>query len=223
MDDSCLICFYSFGRRELVEQGFNSLRQSRRKQDKIFVFDQQGLNLDFYLKFKSEIDFLFVPAINYEIGPVWMFIKELVDWKLKTTKVFVRDNNLEKGWYPAFVNVLECDTEGKVGWIDRVLKAFDLKNIGIASAYHGQEHPTITQEGDFLIKDLTSGVNMVFRTDYFLEVIEKAGILGGKGQDWLICGANKELGNRVAVLPNEIRHTGGDWGRSTEARGRWPR
>lgn len=221
MDDSCLICFYSWGRRELVEQGFNSLRQSRRPQDKIFVFDQSGLNLDYYWNFKADIDFLFVPAFNYEIGAVWMFIKELVDWKFKTHQFFVKDTNIVKGWYPDFVNVLECDTDGKPGWIDRVLRAFTIDKVGIASAYHGPEHPTLEEKDGFLIKDITSGVNMVFRTEYFRQVIEQAGILGGKGQDWLICKANKELGNKVAVLPNEIRHTGTQQGRSVEARGRW--
>lgn len=219
MDDSCLICFFSYGRRELVEEGFHSLRENRRPQDRILVFDQMGLNADFYLKYKDEIDFFFVTKLNYEIGPVWLFIKQFILWKEKTSKIFVRDTNKEKGWYPAFVNILECDTVGKAGWIDRVLRLFDSPEpIGIASGYNGEEHPTLRQSGETLVKDITSGVNMIIKTDYFLSLFD---MLGTKGQDWEVCRVNKANGKVVGVIPNEIRHTGTESGRSVEAKGRW--
>jgi len=224
MNDSNLICFFSYGRREIIKKSFPNLLENVRKQDRLLVIDQEMKNLDFYLRYRDKIDFLWLTKWNYDIGPVWGYMKHVVLWMEMILPTYAghRKDDKIRHWYPKYVNIVESDTTGKKGWIDRVLKIFDSKEpIGIASGYNAMEHPVLRKDGDIIIKEVARGQNMVFKTEYFLGLFdnlynnkgEKMETLGTKSQDWQMSMANKRMGKVVGIL-DEITHIGEGKGRT---------
>ncbi|MDZ4228352.1 MAG: hypothetical protein U1E54_03840 [Candidatus Levybacteria bacterium] len=210
MTDRNLICFFSWGRRELVEKSFTNLLESIRPQDKLLVVDQGAYNLDFYMRHLGKIDFLTFFKENYEIGPVWDYVKSLVIWKKTISeKTFggSRPSDKARAWVPDFVNIVQSDTIGKKGWISRLVKVFDSKeNIGIVTGYNNLvEGEVLRKDGDILIKTLTAGVQMMMRTELFLELVDG---MPCKSEDRKICLMNDKVGKVIGVLPDEIVHIG---------------
>lgn len=209
MNDDNLIVFFSWGRKDLTEAGFKSLLESKREQDRLLVIDQECLNKEFYIKHKDDIDYLIFFKKNYHISPIWMFLKNFILWLKDKNLVYRCEKNedVKLAWMPSYVNIIESDTLGKKGWIDRVLKGFDIDNVKIVSGYNGVEHSAIRKENDFLIKEIVNGVNMIIEIDYFIKLLD--GLLARKtAMDWKISEKNQALGNLIAILPDEIIHTG---------------
>ena len=218
MSDSCLICFFSWGRKDMVKRSFSSLLQAMRPQDKLLVFDQKGHNIKYYYYMLENIDYLITTRLNYEIGPAWMLFQDMARWILRTALLYPKDkedrvkrtNELFRGWKPDYICIVESDCIGREGWIDRVLKIFESKEpIGIASGYDAPEWPAIRMDGDIKIKEINPGVNMVFKTDYFLNLFDT---LWYKGQDRRVSELNKAQGKVIGVI-NEILHIGEGTGR----------
>ena len=88
MSDSCLICFFSWGRRKLVSKSFTSLLRAMRPQDKLLVFDQSGYNIDYYRQLIINIDYLIVTRLNFEIGPAWMLFQDIAHWIMKMEYIY---------------------------------------------------------------------------------------------------------------------------------------
>jgi len=210
MSDRNLICFFAWGRPELTQKGFESLLESKREQDRLLVIDQEGHNQGFFINHRKDIDYLMFFKNNYHISPVWMFINNFIMWFKDKNLIYRCENNddVKLAWCPDYVNIIESDTLGKKGWIDRVLKGFDIdKNIKIVSGYNGQEHEIIEEKEGFYIKKIVNGVNMIIETDYFIELFES--LLARKfAIDWKVSEKNSSLGNLAAILSDEIKHTG---------------
>ena len=218
MEDKNLICFFSWGRTELTEKSFKNLLENVRPQDRLLVIDNEMLNFDLYAKHRDKIDFLTFFKLNYHIGPVWMYIYSIVLWhkskqqtykdlhKTKTPdakRKIVKDE--ERYWYPDFINIVESDTLGKKGWIDRVLKLFEQdKRLGIVSGYNSDIW-TKEDRGTYLVKKTVCGVNAIFDTDYFTHI---AHYFERYGQDRLVSVRNRNYDKLVGILPNEIIHIG---------------
>ena len=209
MSDSNLICFFSFARAELVKRSLDSLLESVRPQDRLLVIDQEMRNFDLYAEYRDKIDFLFFMYLNYDIGPVWMFLRNFIMWKKSLIDTYVNvHKNPVKGWYPDYVNIVESDTIGKKGWIDRVVKIFDSSYpVGIASGYDGIEHRAVKWDGKIKIKDVACGVQVMFKTEHYLNLFE---VLHIRSQDGHASERNKKMGKVVGVLPGEIEHIGAD-------------
>ncbi len=222
MEDKNLICFFSWGRPELTEKSFKNLLENVRPQDKLLVVDNEMLNFDLYAKYKDKIDFLTFFKLNYHIGPVWMYIKNLVEWQKakretymtlnKTkhpTKPIEESNKIEdpeRYWYPDYINIVESDTIGQDGWIDRVLEAFQLDStVGIASGFHSKHVGVKSRNGKVLLKNTVCGVNAIFKTEHFLSV---AHYFERTGQDKHVSIRNRELGKMIGIIPDEIEHIG---------------
>lgn len=205
-DDKNLICFFSWGRRDLVEKTFINLLESKRDQDRLLVIDQEMYNSDFYIKHKDKIDFLVFFKLNYDIGPVYGFIRNFVKWKFETKQVYDKVNIEGQNWYPDYINIVESDAIGKKGWIDRVLRVFKVNaDITIASGYQASEHPTKAEIDGVLLKDITAGVQLMIPTNYFLKLFE---ILNTRNQDKHLCLLNNNIGKMAGILPGEIIHIG---------------
>jgi len=219
MSDSCLICFFSWGRKEIVSQSFGSLLQSVRPQDKLLVFDQGGYNLDYYKQLIENIDYLIATHLNFEIGPAWMLFQDIVNWIRKMDQIYPleeetrvkRTGKLFRGWKPDYICIVESDCTGKRGWLDRVMKIFESKEpIGIASGYDAPEWPAIRMDGDIKIKDINPGVNVIMKTDYYLKLFDT---LWFKGQDRRVSKLNKAQKKVIGVI-NELTHIGEGVGRT---------
>jgi hypothetical protein len=234
--DNCLICFFSWGRRDLTTTALESLLDNVRLQDRIAVFDQGMHNLEYFATVKDKIDFLFTTKLNYEIGPAWMFFKQLYLWIKGLHQVFRKESEDRngfvgerfRGWKPDYICIYESDAVGKPGWINKVVGVYKgLDNVGIASGYGGDhfviERKNITYEEEttngvkilanheVLIKDVICGVNQIIPADYFCDLFETLFI---KGQDWAVSKKNKENGRLAVVVPDEVRHIGEGMGRT---------
>lgn len=206
--NNVLHCFYSWGRKDYTEKCFNSLLKNKRPQDKILVIDQEGHNIDFY---KGKADFIFVTQKNYQIGPVWMYIKNFVNWVLEVPDVYGRTSRLsfsavdDVKWKPDFINVVESDALGKDGWIDKLIRVFELDEyFGIVTGYDAPEHKVMKIHKGIKIKDITPSVQMMFRTEHFMKLYT---YLPFFSQDIEICIMNKKLYKTIGVL-SEIEHIG---------------
>ena len=200
-------------------KSFTDLLQNKRPQDKLLVFDQGGHNLEYYQQMIANIDYLTVTKLNFEIGPAWMLFQDMVRWILRTAWIYPKDKEdrvhrtgeLFRGWTPDYVCIIESDCIGKQGWIDRVLKVFNsTEQIGIASGYDAPEWPALRMDGEIKIKETNPGVNMIFKTDYFLTLFDT---LWFKGQDRRVSEINKERKKVIGVL-DEITHIGDGMGRT---------
>lgn len=209
--NSNLICFFSWGRPDLVERSFTNLLLNVRPQDRLLVIDQEMRNFNFYAKHRDRIDFLHFNYLNYHIGPVWMYIRNFLMWKKSLIDTYINVHKDEaKGWYPDFVNIVESDTIGKDGWIDRVVQVFNSRHpIGIASGYDDNDvkHKTIAWDGKIKIKDTCCGVNAMFRTQHFLDLFD---VLHIRSQDGHASEKNRNMGKVVGILPGEVKHIGVD-------------
>lgn len=168
--DKNLILFFSWGRREYVEKCFPAVLKNKREQDRLLVVDQGLHNLDYYLQFKDQIDFFFLPKLNYFIGPVWDYLRHLTEWLIDTSKLDERNNI---GWYPDYVNIIESDALVKDGWIDKLMPLFQRDGVKVASGYLGLNDPNsdITQRyGDVYFKTGTQGVNIIMRAEDYLKI-----------------------------------------------------
>ena len=219
MSDACLVCFFSWGRKNIVSKSFINLLENIRDQDKLAVFDQGGHNIDIFSKYLSIIDYFFTTKLNYEIGPAWMYFQYLTNWIKSQARNYPKDKeervgrngDLYRGWVPDYVCIIESDTIGNIGWIDRVISIFSSnERIGIASGYDALEWPEIKMNGSIKIKEINPGVNMILKTGYFLELFE---LLWYKSQDRMISKLNRDNGNCIGVI-NEITHIGGNSGRT---------
>ncbi len=224
VNDKNLICFFSWGRTELTKKSFENLLENVRPQDKLLVVDNEMLNFDLYAKHRDKIDFLTFFKLNYHIGPVWMYIYNLVHWQRDKRETY-RDLNKRRGvkkniqeknkiedperyWYPDYINIVESDTLGKKGWIDRVLEVFQLDaTVGIASGFDSKNVGVKSKNGKVLLKDTVCGVNAIFKTEHFLSV---AHYFERTGQDKHVSIRNRHLGKMVGIIPDEITHIGED-------------
>ena len=192
-NDKNLICFLSWGRTDLTSQAFKSLLESIREQDRLLVLDQEMLNFDFYATYKDKIDFLMLFKGNYGIGTMWTFLRYFT-WWLDSIKSY------KDGWYPDFINFVENDVIGKKGWIDRLLKIFELDSrIGIATGFDEKDRK------GFIIDKSSCGVQMLIRTEDFIRLIKN---LKPFGQDYDISFRNQQDGKLVGILAEEIKHIG---------------
>lgn len=207
-----LICFFSYKRPELTEKSFLNLLENIRPTDQLLVIDQQMENYDLYTRYKDRIDYLFFLKMNYEIGPAWMLIKKTTEWIKDKAKSFGHKG--DKIWIPEIIDIVESDTIGNKGWIDRVEKLIDLPKVGIASGFYEKGIRQLLEpvdENGIMYSETANGVNMMFKLDYFLDLFD---VLGGKGQDWAVSKLNLKRGNIVA-LRDEIEHIGEDMRRGT--------
>jgi hypothetical protein len=200
-----LVCFFSYKRPELTERSFLNLLENIRPTDRLLVIDQERYNTDFYLKYRDRIDFLMTNKVNYEIGPAWMLIRNLVNW-LKEKNSSFKDKEV-KAWCPEVIDIVESDTIGNQGWIDRVEILLDLPRVGIASGFYEKGIRRLLKPADengIMYAETANGVNMMFKIDYFLDLFS---ILGGKGQDWAVSQLNLKNG-KIVALRDEIEHIG---------------
>jgi len=167
-NDRNLICYLSWGRREYVEQTFIPLVENMRPQDRLLVFDQDGFNADFYLKYKDKIDYLFLTKHNYFIGGAWTLFRQIAQWLIEIKEM--------SGWYPDYINILESDALIQRGdWIDRLLECFDIEGqkISAVTGYLGDRDPNekiIRVIGDKYIKNGIHGISMICHVEDFLKI-----------------------------------------------------
>lgn len=215
MSDRNLICFFSWGRRPLVQTSFENLLENVRPQDRIAVVDQAGYNIDFFTKHFDKIDFFTVFKKNYEIGPAWMYFKALVNWIIAIEEgVFIgkRPDDRMRAWLPDFVNVVESDTFGESGWIDKVVDIFNsMEPIGVASGYLGAEGEILRHDGDIAIKELNGAPQFMMKTSLFISLFNS---LPTKSQDRKICTLIKDRGMVLGIRPGLIQHLGEGMGRA---------
>lgn len=214
MIDKNLICSFGWKRKDLATKSLNSLLLNKRNQDKLLIIDQEMQNWDLYQKHRKHIDFLYFLKSNYGIGPIWKLIEQTVNFQMafKDSKARRNDVNCSaynhKNWIPDFVNIIESDAIGQKNWINDVVKIFDVSNdIGIATGYDGIEHAVIKKIKNVKIKDITPGVQMMFKTNHFLQIMNEVKSMPMKSHDWLISETNKKLGKTIGVI-NKIKHIG---------------
>jgi len=206
--DKNLIMFFSWRRLELVEKSFVNLLESVRPQDKLLVLDYEGANSSFFLRHKDKIDYLFFPKFNSDKGLTWHFLRQFLNWLDKINIIFDRHDNIK--WYPDFINIVESDTLGATGWIDRIIEVFNNdEKIGIATGYDANEWETKNKQREILIKETTPGVQMMFKTEHFKQLMDGLNTtLGCRRHDWIVSQKNLSMGFNVGVLPGEIIHIG---------------
>lgn len=163
--DKNLVCYFGWGRREYIEKCFPALLDSIRPQDRLLVVDQEMHNMDYYMQFKDQIDYLVGFKQNYRIGPAWEFFKYLAMW-LKTVK------HSDVKWSPDFINIVESDALVSKNFISELTPLIK-DNVKVASGYMGLEDPNtkfVRREGKVLYKVGTQGVNVICRTEDFLKI-----------------------------------------------------
>lgn len=204
-NNKTLFAFFAWGRGDLTEKAFESLLETIRPQDKLLVIDQEMKNFEYFAKHKDKIDFLTFFKMNYHIGPVWVYIRKLLEWKRDIKGTYLKYP--EHQWYPDYVTIVESDAIGKKGWIDRLIPIFNLggKDIGIVSGYDGLEHPPLETIDGIKFKKLVCGVQVLFKTNHFIDV---ANFFERYGQDKHVSIRNKNLGKLIAIKPGEIEHIG---------------
>jgi hypothetical protein len=166
--DRNLICFFSWGRRELTERCFTALLPTVRPQDRLLVVDNEGLNMELYLKYMDKIDYFFRPKLNYFIGPIWTFIRCFVDWLFDEAQAFERTE--PHYWTPDFINIVESDALVKPGWIDECLKAFSIDRVMMVSGYDSPVIRSEYEEGknkEYKMKTRICGVNVIADREFF--------------------------------------------------------
>ena len=195
--DQNLICYFGWGRRKYIEQTFPILLNTIRLQDRLLVLDQEMHNLDYYAQFKDQIDYLIFTKKNYRIGPAWEFFKYIAMW-LKTIK------HDDVKWSPDYVNIIESDALAEVGFIDKLMPLFN-SQTAIVTGYLGADDPNTTiieRDGEAYIKAGMQGVNVIVRTQDFLEISDYPNYT----QDFYFQEKMKHKG-RIACL-NLIKHIG---------------
>lgn len=211
-NDKTLFAFFAWGRGDLVKRSFESLLETVRPQDKILVIDQEMQNFEYFAKHRDKIDFLTFFKENYSIGPVWVFIRNFLKWNMDIREAFVKDE--EQLWFPDYVSIVESDTIGKKGWIDRLIEVFEMDGsvlrekagcIGMVSGYDAPEHPAREIINKIKFKKTVCGVQVLFKTRYFIDI---ANFFEKTGQD-THCSIKNRINNKlIAVKPGEIIHIG---------------
>jgi len=201
--DKCLVCFFSFGRPEITKKSFENLLENIRLQDRLLVIDQCGLNKELYIEYFDRIDWLQVWKRNYGIGVVYIFIRKFLE-SLIGIQVETSYTD-DKNWVPDYINIVESDSIGKKGWIDRVMKGFNLENVGIVSGFDSELYKPIGKINEFLVKKTVCGVNIVIRKDFCLKYFN---VFKEWGQDRQISIINNNTGKKILILPGEIIHIG---------------
>lgn len=165
--DKNLICYFSWGRREYVEQCFPALLDAVRPQDRLLVVDQEMHNMDYYMQFKDKVDYLIGLKRNYRIGPAWEFFKYLAMW----LKIIKHD---DVKWSPDYINIVESDALVKKNFISELTPLIK-GDVRVASGYMGLKDPNtkfVRRDGKVLYKVGTQGINVICRMEDFLKIYD---------------------------------------------------
>ena len=169
-NDKNLICYFGWGRLEYVKLTLPAVIKSMRPQDRLLVVDQEMHNFEYLATLKDKIDYLIFLKNNYKMGPMWDLFRGIAIWLRDKSKT-------ELAWQPDFINIIESDGLGEDDWINKLMPLFNLKDekIAVVSGYLGEDDPNtviVKRIGDAYIKGGTQGVNVIVRTEDFIDIYE---------------------------------------------------